>query len=185
MMTRSFACIALLVITSAAVAGDVPAKASACSACHGQNGVSEVSEWPSLAGQKAGYIELQIKAFRDGARTSPEMAPFIDDLSAQDAVELAVYFAAQAPRAAVSGDAALIERGENLSAYCTGCHGMQGNPIAESWPNLAGQQAAYLYTQLAAFKRNDRINPLMQVAVRYMGDAEFAALAAYYSQLDP
>ena len=52
--------------SSAMAAGDVgagKAKVEAvCSACHGLNGVSVTDVIPNLAGQKAGYIETQLKA---------------------------------------------------------------------------------------------------------------------------
>ncbi len=35
------------------------------------------------------------------------------------------------------------------------------------------------------YKSGARINPLMQAAIAHLGDTEFAALAAYYSQLAP
>jgi cytochrome c553 len=39
--------------------------------------------------------------------------------------------------------------------------------------------------QLRSFKRGERIQPLMQAALDKLGEKEFAALAAYYSQLQP
>jgi len=62
---------------------------------------------------------------------------------------------------------------------------MAGRPVADEWPVLAGQHAAYLKTQLQAYKSGARVNPLMQAAIAQLGDAEFAALAAYYSQMSP
>jgi cytochrome c553 len=62
---------------------------------------------------------------------------------------------------------------------------MAGVPVANEWPVLAGQQAPYLQKQLAAFRSGERVNPLMQMAVGQLGDEQFAALAAYYSQLAP
>lgn len=185
MKISSVAGLLLLMSLSPAIAEDVPAVAVACTACHGQNGVSDAAEWPSLAGQNEDYVAAQIRAFRDGQRDSPEMAAFVSNLTEQDTVELAAYFAAQTPRAAANGDPALVATGEHLSGYCSACHGPQGRPVANAWPNIGGQQAAYLYKQLSAYKRGARIHPHMQVAVRELDDADFAALAAYYSQLDP
>ena len=74
---------------------------------------------------------------------------------------------------------------EVYEVACKACHGMAGVPVANEWPVLAGQQAAYLQKQLAAFKSGERFGSLMQMAVGQLGEAEFAALAAYYSQLAP
>lgn len=168
-----------------ALAGDPPASARACVACHGQAGVSGSPEFPNLAGQHEAYLALQIRAFRDGSRSNPAMAPFVADLTDAEIGALAAYYAAQPPARATSGDAALVAVGENLSGYCKACHGMAGRPVAGEWPLLAGQQAAYLQQQLAAYKSGARLNPLMQAAIAHLGEPEFAALAAYYSQLTP
>lgn len=69
-------------------------KAILCAACHGPNGISANPLWPNLAGQNAAYLETQIKAFRDGVRAEPTMAPFVQTLTDQDAGDLAAHFAA-------------------------------------------------------------------------------------------
>jgi cytochrome c553 len=178
-------CIVLLINVSVAHAAGAPAKAQVCVACHGQNGSSSNAEWPNLAGQKAGYLAAQLKAFRDGTRSNPAMAPFVGSLSDAEIAALAEYYAGKPGTSAANGDAALVARGENLSGYCKACHGMAGQTINAEWPNIAGQQAAYLSKQLKAFKSGSRMSARMQPVVAHMGDAEFDALAAYYSQLKP
>ena len=172
-------------LSVAASAAEAPAAAATCVACHGPKGVSANPEWPNLAGQHAGYLEVQIRAFRDGQRENPAMAPFVGNLTDRDISELAAYYASLPRGTAANGDAGLVAKGENLSAYCKACHGMQGVPAAMVWPVIAGQQAAYLHKQLAAFKTGARINAQMSTVVKPFGDAEFKALAAYYSQLKP
>ncbi len=49
------------------------AKAEACAACHGANGVSVSADIPNLAGQKAKYIASQLKAFKSGKRINAMM----------------------------------------------------------------------------------------------------------------
>lgn len=185
MKTLVLAFTAFLFNVSIAVAGDAPAKAQTCVACHGQQGVSSNPEWPSLAGQHAGYLSNQLKAFRDGRRTNPAMAPFLKGLSDADIEALATYYASLAPGRAANGDASLVSTGENLSAYCKSCHGMEGRPVANTWPIIAGQQATYLATQLRHFKSGQRENAHMQTVISALEDPQFKALAAYYSQLQP
>jgi len=87
--------IALLVSGIASAAGDPvagKAKAVLCAACHGPNGISAVDIWPNLAGQKHGYLVKQIKAFRDGTRQDPSMAPMVKPLSDTDIENLAAYY---------------------------------------------------------------------------------------------
>jgi len=177
--------IAMLFNMSVGYAADTPAGAQVCVACHGQNGNSSNPEWPSLAGQKAGYLATQIKAFRDGARSNALMAPMVANLSDADISVLADYYASQKASTAASGDRRLVSAGENLSGYCKACHGMRGQTINNEWPNISGQQAAYLKKQLQAFKSGERVSARMQPVIAYMGDKEFDALAAYYSQLKP
>lgn len=175
----------LLLFGANTLAGDPPAAAATCVSCHGPKGVSATPDWPNLAGQHAGYLEVQIRAFRDGQRENPAMAPFVDKLTDKDISELAAYYSSLPRGTAANGDASLVAKGENLSAYCKSCHGMQGAPAANVWPVIAGQQAAYLEKQLASFKSGARVNAHMATVVKPFGEDEFKALAAYYSQLKP
>ena len=85
--------------------------AAVCAACHGENGVSVTDAIPNLAAQRAGYIESQLKAFKDGTRragspTSPAatMAAIAAQLGPEDIANVAAYFASLqgAPAAAKS-----------------------------------------------------------------------------------
>ena len=91
-------CCALIASTVAinSYAGDVEAgkaKSAVCAACHGADGISPNDLWPSLAGQKEGYLAKQIKDFRDGKRQDPMMAPMVASLTDQDAEDLAAFYA--------------------------------------------------------------------------------------------
>ena len=57
--------------------------------------------------------------------------------------------------------AADVQKGEAKSAACQACHGGNGVSVSEDIPNLAGQRAKYLATQLEAFRDGTRTNPLM------------------------
>jgi cytochrome c553 len=90
--------ISLLFASASAMAADAAAgkaKSAVCAACHGATGVSANPMWPNLAGQKEQYLVKQIKAFRDGDRKDPMMAPMVMGLSDDDVANLAAYFAAQ------------------------------------------------------------------------------------------
>ena len=76
------------------------AKAEVCAACHGANGVSVSDTIPNLAGQRALYIENQLKAFKDGLRrpaspASPTatMIAIATQLSPADMTNVAAHFA--------------------------------------------------------------------------------------------
>lgn len=77
------------------LAGDAAAgkaKSATCAGCHGAAGISNNPLWPNLAGQKEAYLVKQLKAFRDGTRTDPMMAPMAKPLSDDDINNLAAYF---------------------------------------------------------------------------------------------
>jgi cytochrome c553 len=73
--------------------------AEVCSACHGLNGVSVTDAIPNLAGQRALYIENQLKAYKDGIRKAPNpthpaaiMSAMAAQLSPADITNVAAYF---------------------------------------------------------------------------------------------
>ncbi|HEY1472832.1 MAG TPA: cytochrome P460 family protein [Pseudolabrys sp.] len=80
-----------------------------CAACHGINGVSVSDAVPNLAGQRARYLEAQLKFFKDGTRKEPGavsraaiMNAIAAQLSAEEITNVAAYFESQhgaAPRA--------------------------------------------------------------------------------------
>ena len=94
---------ALALVIPAANAADIEAGrakvATVCSACHGANGVSVSDTIPNLAAQRAGYIENQLRAFKEGSRkaaglTGPAatMAAIAAQLNADDIANVAAYF---------------------------------------------------------------------------------------------
>ena len=89
---------ALMFTSTSAIAGDAAAgkaKSAICASCHGAAGISANPMWPNLAGQKEQYLAKQIKAFRDGVRKDPMMAPMVASLSDDDIANLAAFYSAQ------------------------------------------------------------------------------------------
>lgn len=175
----------VIVAACSAFAKAPPPQAQSCKTCHGLTGKSPNAQWPNLAGQNKAYLAIQIKAFRDGKRENAPMKPFVADLNDADIDALAAFYASMPLDIEADGDPELVETGRQLSAYCTACHGQNGKPVANEWPIIAGQYAAYLEQQLKAYKKGERIHPMMQAAVANFDEKELAALAAYYSHLDP
>ncbi len=81
---------------------------------------------------------------------------------------------------ALAGD---IEAGKAKSAVCAACHGPAGISANPLWPNLAGQQEAYLIKQIKAFKSGERKDPSMAPMVAGLTDTDIENLAAYYNSL--
>ncbi|TSA11602.1 MAG: hypothetical protein D4R74_12810 [Betaproteobacteria bacterium] len=81
--------------------------ATVCAACHGANGVSVSDAIPNLAAQRAGYLEAQLKALKEGTRKNQIMNAIAAQLGADDISNVAAYFASQ-PGAATGIKSALL-----------------------------------------------------------------------------
>jgi cytochrome c553 len=82
-----------------------------------------------------------------------------------------------------AGDA---ELGKAKSAVCAACHGANGKAMIPMYPNLAGQNEAYLVEALKAYKGKTRTGGqavIMQGQAAALSDDDIANLAAYYSKL--
>jgi len=80
----------------------------------------------------------------------------------------------------VSGDAAA---GKQRSAECVTCHGAEGGSPNDTWPNLAGQNAAYLARMLTAYKSGDQKDVMMTPLAQDLNAADIQNLATYYASL--
>ncbi len=70
----------------------------------------------------------------------------------------------------------------NSPATCGVCHGIDGNSPAAAFPNLASQNARYLYLQLKDFKEGRRNDPLMSPIAKQLEKNEMQALAKHFSE---
>lgn len=179
-------------------AGDAAAgkgKSAACAGCHGMDGNSAAPNFPKLAGQNAGYLLKQLKDFKSGARADATMAGMVAALSEEDMADLAAFFASQSgSKGAAAEDK--VELGQSIYragnaasgvAACAACHGPTGtgNPQAR-FPQLTGQHAEYIASQLHKFRKAERANDagsMMRVVAGKMSDAEIEAVAQYVQGL--
>ncbi len=112
MKTLNFLILFIFSVSAAAEPVDVSRgqlKAAMCVACHGETGIAVLPDYPNLAGQKAGYLQLALTAYRDGQRQHQIMAPMAQGLTDQEIIDIAAYYAAQQPipAAAAKADASL------------------------------------------------------------------------------
>ena len=111
---------------SAADDSAVKQKAEVCTACHGEAGISQTENIPSLAGQPDQFIQWQLVFFRGGARKNEQMQPIVEQISNEDIRVLGAYFAALTPPKAAAPDdnPDLSTKGAQAAAgrRCASCH---------------------------------------------------------------
>ena len=162
--------------------------AQRCAICHGPTGISRADS-PNLAGQYGAVIYKQLTDFRTGVRVNAVMSPFAVNLSDQDIVDLAAYYAylprlpAYHPEPQREPTRIVVYGAPTRGiAPCGACHGSLDNKTGSPW--LEGQSAVYLKAQLEAFasgqRRND-ISAQMRNVARAMTPAEIDEAAAYYA----
>ncbi len=79
-----------------------------------------------------------------------------------------------------------LERGRQIATtVCAACHGTDGISTAPANPNLAGQHAEYVATQLAAFKSGARPSPIMAGMAAGLAPEDMASLGAWYQAQKP
>jgi cytochrome c553 len=171
----------LPVSNSAALA----AKADSCAHCHGVDGNSSGSAYPSLAGQTKEYLYRQIKSFKEGVRKDPMMSPAAVVLSDQDMQELADFFASQTlTRSSFTADPAIVSQGKKLAEelQCIACH-QPGFKGLNEFPRLSRQKYTYLVKQLRDYRAGTRTNDLMSSTTKNLSDDQIKALAQYLTSL--
>jgi cytochrome c553 len=162
-------------------------KAQVCVACHGPDGNSQNPDYPILAGQSWRYIYIELKDFKEGRRTDPQMSPIAATLSQEDMIALGSFFAAQkqAP-IKVQVDGAKVEAGRKTSdaVLCPMCH-LGGFVGQNEIPRVAGQWPKYVKKQLEDFKAKRRTNDAgnMTSVAAGLSDMDIENLAQYIGNL--
>jgi len=162
-------------------------KAETCAACHGPGGNSTNPDYPILAGQSWRYIYIQLKDFKEGRRTHPEMTPKAADLAREDMIALGNFFAAQTPAPnGFKADGARVEAGRKISdaVLCPMCH--LGSFVGQNEiPRVAGQHPQYIKKQLQDFKAKRRTNDAgnMTSVAGTLSDADIENLSQYIANL--
>jgi cytochrome c553 len=174
-----------------AYAADVAAgkaKAEICAGCHGENGVSQTENVPSLAGQPDMFTQWQLVFFRAGARKNELMQQIAADISNDDVRNLGAYFAELAPpKAAPDDNPDLSKKGAQAAVgrRCASCH-TDSFAGTKGVARLAGQREEYLLKALHDYKSGARSGGSMAAMadVAYpLSEEEITALAHYLAHL--
>jgi len=181
------AILGMLLLPAPAPAQTIEEKAQLCAACHGENGIPQEKTTPVIWGQYQGYLYLELRDYKSGARKHDIMSPLAETLAREDMMALALYFSQkrwpdlQQPAAPPNVAAAAVRA--NGSVGCTGCH--QGQYQGEgTQPRLAGQYREYLQQTMLDFRTRARgNNPGMTDLMLATSEPDIAALAQYMAGL--
>jgi cytochrome c553 len=177
-------CVFLAVaLPAGAPAQSIDEKVQVCDGCHGDKGIPQQKTWPVIWGQQQGYLYLQLRDFKSGARKDDIMSPIAQSLERADMQALALYYSQKSwpnlaePRA--PADVAARAQKVNNSVVCTSCH--QNGFLGDSTqPRLAGQTREYLQKSMLDFRNKTRDNnPGMTDLMLAISEQDIADMAAF------
>ena len=172
-------------------AADVAAgkqKAELCVGCHGDNGISQTENIPSLAGQPDQFIQWQLVYFRSGTRKNEQMQPIVEQINNEDIRNLGAYFASLTPPKGPKDDNPdLSEKGKQAAAgrRCASCH-TDNYAGTKAVARVAGQREEYLVKALHDYKsglRSGGGQAAMAEVAYPLSEEEVEALAHYLAHL--
>lgn len=167
-----------------------------CLACHGASAQgNQILKAPALASQHQWYLAKQIKDLQSGIRgTHPEdllakqMAPFVNNLTAIDIVNLSSYLSSlpvPSSKPELTGD---LKNGYRYyQSKCGACHGEtgQGNKVFKA-PKLSGLSGSYLQRQMSNFRngirgdhKDDKLGRQMALMARMSSGQELNDILFY------
>jgi len=168
--------------------GDVEAGSElgySCLGCHGIEGYRNAYpsyRVPKLGGQKASYLVIALRGYRDGAREHPTMTGQASSLSDREIDDVASYFASIGSDTVDAGGSESVPF--EKAAACTACHGNNGVSTNAMWPTLAGQHEDYLLQSLRGYRDGSRKDPVMSGQAKLIAEEDIAVLAKYFASLD-
>ena len=154
-----------------------------CAMCHGQDGNSKTSAFPSFGGISQKYFKYTMDAYKNGGRKSDMMKRFVENLTAQDIDLLAEYFSQQSFKPADQQfDPQLAQKGQELhNKYCAKCHDNDGRVDPNNYGILAGQ---VIKEYLGGTRR---VNPMMVKKLKRVqnevGSEGFEQLVNFYASV--
>ena len=189
---------AIFALCSSASASDIDSLIKECNDCHGDNGVSQWTDVPTIAGIDAFGIADNLFMYRDEERPCAEskfrqgdtsrapttMCAVAADLSDDDIEALGDAYA-ELPfvPAAQEFDAALAEAGAAVhEQHCSKCHSDGGSNVEDEASILAGQWMGYLEDTFASYASGDRPqDKKMKEKMDALSADDTAALIHYYA----
>ena len=195
-VTSAVALIALLVAGTAVAELDAIIKD--CNDCHGDDGVSQWDDMPTIAGIDAFVHSEALYVYRDRARpcatteyrqgdtsrAPTNMCDAVQELSDEQIEAIAEHYAALPfVPAEQPFDAALAGQGQAIhDKACARCHSDGGSNPEDEASILAGQWMGYMRTTFAEYASGEREQPIaMKRTMDPLTEEEVEALLHYYA----
>lgn len=187
-----------ILATSTASAEDIDAVVRSCADCHGDNGVSQWADIPTIAGidsfvgSEALYIyrdnarPCATSKFRQGDTDRPptDMCAVVSEFSDEIIKAIADHFA-QLPFIAAKQefDESLVATGKAIhDRDCERCHSDGGSNADDEAGILAGQWSEYLRTTFNEYASGEREQlDKMKSVMDGLDDSDTEALLAFYA----
>src|SRR5689334_679308 len=163
-------------------------KAELCVGCHGEGGISQMENIPSLAAQPDLFLQWQLVYFRAGTRKNEQMQPVVEPLTNEDIRNLGAYFAQLPPPKPPADDKPdLSKKGAQAAVgrRCASCH-MDNYAGTKGVARVAGQREDYLVKALRDYKTSARSGGAMAAMADVafpLSEEEIEALAHYLAHL--
>ncbi|MFH1604610.1 MAG: c-type cytochrome [Pseudomonadota bacterium] len=163
---------------------------ASCAGCHGLNGIAKAKDkdnTPHIAGQRPGYLYMELRAYQSGGRRNGPMNNAVKFLSDDALVKVAAYYTNLDPAQPVSGTSSKtapaksdpVSIGRAAAAGCAGCHGESGISSVAGMPNLVGLDPKFFVASVKAYKSGERKHDMMKTLVSALTDAELDSLALF------
>jgi len=177
-------------------ADTVVERAAPCLACHGEKGYSDHPVVPSLGGQPALYLLIQLYLFRENQRASlyrkdDHMIQIMSEMTkgfSDDDLRKFSEFLSKLPPPPVPPDApdpARMQAGGALITQhrCNSCHNLDLSG-RENVPRISNQREDFLAKTLREYRDNIRhgYDGVMASVVAPINDVEIADLAYYIAR---
>ncbi|GAC1335303.1 MAG: c-type cytochrome [Beijerinckiaceae bacterium] len=180
---RNLAAIACIAAAAPALAETLTERLPLCFSCHGEKGTSETPEIPSLGGQPASFLLIQLYQFREKQRLAEPMNEMTKDFTDDDLRAFSDELAKLPPPSpADSAEPARFEQGRAAAQKyrCGFCH----NPDLSGHDQIGrigDQREDYLVKALRGYKSGERnaYDPAMIEVVQEISDEDIAAIAHY------
>lgn len=159
-----------------------------CYKCHGDTGIADDDDTPSLAGQVVAYTFKQMIDYKSGVRIDKKMQKAVKKLTASELNDIAAFYALQKPQPMSGGEDIphLAKNGDKSRKLigCEDCHNKNAYDRGHQTPYIEGQKPEYMLEMLTMFKDSDRVNDhyrVMRKVAAKLSDEEIEALATYYA----